>query len=41
MNTGGMLWIDHKYGSLWATGLALSSAAIVYVILRLTGFIRR
>jgi zinc transporter len=41
MNTGGLLWINHKYGSLFATAAALGSAGVVYLILRLSGFIRR
>jgi Mg2+ and Co2+ transporter CorA len=41
MNTSGLLWTAGKYGSLWATGLALGSALVVYIILRFTGFIRR
>lgn len=41
MNTGGLLWTSGKYGSLFATLLALGSAAGAYLILRLSGFIRR
>jgi zinc transporter len=41
MNTGGLLWTTHRYGSLLATGVALGSAGAVYLVLRLTGFIRR
>ena len=41
INTGGLLWTTDKYGSLWATGLALGSAGVVYLILRMAGFIRK
>jgi zinc transporter len=41
MNTGGLLWTSHRYGSLLATGVALGSAGVVYLILRISGFIRR
>ena len=41
MNTGGLLWTNHPWGSVLATGLALASAGVVYLILRLSGFIRR
>jgi zinc transporter len=41
MNTGGLLWTNHPWGSVLATGLALVSAGAVYLILRLSGFIRR
>ena len=41
MNTGGLLWTNHPWGSILATGLALGSAGVVYLILRLSGFIRR
>ncbi len=41
MNTGGLPWTGDRMGSLWATGLAGLSAALVYLVLRLTGFIRR
>lgn len=41
MNTGGLPWTNHHLGSLWATATALGSAAVVYVVLRLMGFIRR
>jgi zinc transporter len=41
MNTGGMLWLQDRYGSIWATGLAFGSALLAYLILRFSGFIRR
>ena len=41
MNTSGLLWTDGHYGSLWATGLAFGSALLAYLILRVSGFIRR
>jgi zinc transporter len=41
INTGGLLWTNDKYGSLWATGLALGSAGAVYIVLRMAGFIRK
>jgi Mg2+ and Co2+ transporter CorA len=41
MNTGGLLWLNHRQGSLLATSLALGSSATVYIVLRLMGFIRR
>ncbi len=41
MNTGGLIWISDRYGSLWATGLAAGTALIAYLLLRLSGFIRR
>jgi Mg2+ and Co2+ transporter CorA len=41
MNTSGLLWTDGHNGSLWATGLAFGSAGLAYLILRLSGFIRR
>jgi zinc transporter len=41
INTGGLLWTNDKYGSIWATGLALASAGAVYVVLRMAGFIRK
>ena len=41
MNTSGLLWTAGRYGSLWATGLALGTAVVAYLILRMTGFIRR
>jgi Mg2+ and Co2+ transporter CorA len=41
MNTGGLIWLSSRHGSLYATGLAIASSLIVYLILRLTGFIRR
>jgi len=41
MNTGGLAWLNDRFGSIWATGLAFGSALLVYIILRVTGFIRR
>lgn len=41
MNTGGLIWMSAKYGSLFATGLALASSLLVFLVLRLSGFIRR
>jgi zinc transporter len=41
MNTTGLLWTDGHNGSLWATGVAFGSAALAYLILRISGFIRR
>ena len=41
MNTGGLPWAQHPYGTLIATGFAIGSAAAVYLILRLAGFFRR
>jgi zinc transporter len=41
INTGGLLWTNDKYGSVWATGVALGSAAAVYIVLRMAGFIRK
>ena len=41
MNTGGLIWLSAKYGSLYATGLAIASSLLVYLVLRLSGFIRR
>jgi Mg2+ and Co2+ transporter CorA len=41
MNTGGLVWLNDRNGSIWATGLALGSAALAYLVLRLTGYLRR
>ena len=41
MNTGGLPWAMAPHGTLWATVLAFGSAAAVYVVLRMMGFIRR
>lgn len=41
INTGGLLWTNDRYGSLWATGLAFGSAGVVYIVLRMAGFIRK
>ena len=41
MNTGGLPWQQHPWGTALATGLAVGSAAVVYVALRLAGFMRR
>ncbi len=41
MNTGGLLWTSARHGSLLATGLALGSSLVVYLVMRITGFIRR
>jgi len=41
MNTGGLAWLGNHDGSLYATGLALASSLAVYLVLRLSGFIRR
>ncbi len=41
MNTSGLLWTGGRHGSLWATGLAAGSALLAYLILRISGFIRR
>lgn len=41
MNTGGLPWLNDAHGTLWATAAALGSAGLVYLVLRLTGFIRR
>ncbi len=41
MNTPGLPWSNHPAGALWATGLAIGSAAVVYFALRAAGFMRR
>jgi Mg2+ and Co2+ transporter CorA len=41
MNTGGLAWTADRNGSLWAMGLVVGSAALAYLILRISGFIRR
>jgi zinc transporter len=41
MNTGGLPWAGDRLGTVLATGAALGSALLVYVVLRLSGFIRR
>jgi len=41
MNTSGLLWTGGRHGSLLATGLAAGSALLAYLILRISGFIRR
>jgi Mg2+ and Co2+ transporter CorA len=41
MNTGGLPWQTHPWGTLVATGLAVGSAVAVFVALRLAGFMRR
>jgi zinc transporter len=41
MNTGGLPWVSAHHGSLLATGLALGSSLAVYLVLRMSGFIRR
>ncbi|MFT4045822.1 MAG: CorA family divalent cation transporter [Solimonas sp.] len=40
MNTGGLPWAGAAHGTLIATALAFGSAGVVYLILRLLGFIR-
>jgi zinc transporter len=41
MNTGGMPFADGPLGTLWASGLAVLSALLVYLLLRRLGIIRR
>jgi Mg2+ and Co2+ transporter CorA len=41
MNTGGLPWSSHPVGTLFATAMAAIASAIVYLVLRLMGFIRR
>ena len=41
MNTSGLLWTAGHHGSFWATGLAIGTSALAYLILRVSGFIRR
>jgi Mg2+ and Co2+ transporter CorA len=41
MNTGGLPWQQHPVGTSFATIVAVGSSAVVYVVLRLAGFMRR
>jgi zinc transporter len=41
MNTGGFPWASHPMGTLFATGLSIGSAGMVYLGLRVFGFLRR
>jgi len=41
MNTSGLLWTAGRHGSVLATALAVGTSVVAYLILRITGFIRR
>ncbi len=41
MNTGGLPWASHNSGTFFASALVFGSSLLVYLVLRLSGFVRR